>query len=156
MKATKSFSSLSKQHDELQQLFVGHQRALFAKDVDAALSIITTFGSVLNRHIDYEEQRLLPLYADLGAETAGGTSEIFQAEHRKLRDSLTSLMRRTEGLQGLHSSNDLSDSIIALLDEEAAFKGLLHHHASREQNLLFPRLDERSTEEERNTWLTND
>ena len=45
-------------------------------------------------------------------------------------------------------------SVLALLDEEAMFKGLFHHHAFREQNLLFRRLDELSTEEERKTWLS--
>ena len=95
----------------------------------------------------------MPLYADQGAETAGATLEIFQAEHRKLRDGLTKLTRTTEALS---ASEDPIGSILALLDEETAFKGLLHHHASREQNLLFPRLDERTTEEERKMWLAHD
>jgi iron-sulfur cluster repair protein YtfE (RIC family) len=150
---TTSFSSLSKVHAELDRLFNRHQRALFASDVDTALETLKTFGGKLNRHIDYEEHRLLPLYADQGAETAGATLEIFQAEHRKLRDGLTKLTRTTEELS---VSEDLTGSILALLDEETAFKGLLHHHASREQNLLFPRLDERTTEEERKMWLARD
>lgn len=151
MKATTSFSSLTKDHIDLNRLFNSHQRALFARDVDMALALLTTFGTRLNHHIDFEEQRLLPLYADQGAETTGGTLQIFQAEHRKLRDGLAKLTRLTEEL---YASADLTGSILALLAEETAFNGLFHHHVSREQNVLFPRLDERTTEDERKMWLS--
>jgi hemerythrin-like domain-containing protein len=147
----RSFSSLSKNHAELHWLFDNHQRALLAKDVDLAIAKLTTFGNVLNRHIDFQEQRLLPLYVNQGAETPGGTLLIFQAEHRKLRDELMKLRQLTDELPMAH---DLSGSILALLDEETAFKSLFRHHAAREQNLLFPRLDERTTEEEREVWLS--
>ena len=153
MSATTSFSSLSKQHAELNALFRSHQRALFEKDIDGALAILTKFGSDLFRHIEFEERRLLPLYADQSAETAGGTLEIFQAEHRKLHDCLVDLMHRTEQL---YVSTDLPGSILDLLDDESMFKSLFRHHLSREQSVLFPRLDERTTEEERKTWLTPD
>jgi hemerythrin-like domain-containing protein len=147
----KSFSSLSKNHAELHWLFDNHQRALLAKDVDIAFAKLRTFGNVLNRHIDFEEQRVLPLYADQGGEAAGGTLQTFQAEHRKLREGVSNLARLTEEL---YTSSDLNGSILALLDEEAGFKSLFRHLVAREQNLLFPRLDERTTEEEREIWLS--
>jgi hemerythrin-like domain-containing protein len=150
---TTTFSSLSKEHAELERLFNRHQRSLLARNIDKAVSVLRTFEGELNRHIDFEEQRLLRLYADLGAETPGGTLQIFQAEHAKLRDSVAKLARRTEELS---ASNDLTGAILVLLDEETAFKGLFHHHASREQNLLFPRLDDRTTDEEREMWLSHD
>jgi hemerythrin-like domain-containing protein len=150
MKHMKSFSELAAEHGHLDRLFRKHQRALIEREVDAALSTLKIFESELNRHIDFEESRLLTLYADKAGETAGGTLELFQAEHRKLRESLTHLIRQTEML-GV--SADLVGSILSLLDEESMFKGLFHHHAFREQNLLFPRLDELSTEEEREIWL---
>lgn len=150
MKTAASFASLSKYHDELDRLFDGHQRALLASDLGLALARLTKFGGELDSHIDFEERRLLPLYADLGAETAGGTLEIFQAEHEKLRDSVRQLIQKTELL---YPSSDLPGAILQLLTDEAAFKGLFHHHAVREQKQLFARLDERTTEEERETWL---
>ncbi len=153
MKHSESFSSLAKDHVHLGRLFNSHQRALVARDGDTALATLRTFAGELTRHIDYEEQRLLPLYADKGAETVGGTLEIFQAEHRKLREGLVNLTRHTEAL---NASNDIVASILTLLDEEMRFKGLFHDHAFREQNLLFSRLDELSTEEERKTWLSQD
>lgn len=150
MRDSVSFSSLVGEHAELDRLFNSHQRALLARNVDTALAVLTTFGDELTSHMDYEEEKLLPLYADLGAETAGGTLQIFQAEHRKLREDIASLTRHTEAL---YSSGDILGSILSLLDEEAMFKGLFHHHALRERNLLFPRLDERTTEDQRKKVL---
>jgi hemerythrin-like domain-containing protein len=86
----------------------------------------------------------------MGAETPGATLELLQAEHVKLRERLADLIRRTESLYG---AADVQGAIMALLDDEVSFKGLFHHHIGREEKWLFPRLDERATEEERRTWL---
>jgi iron-sulfur cluster repair protein YtfE (RIC family) len=145
-----SFSELATEHAHLDRLFRKHQRSLIESEIDNAVSILKSFATELDRHIDFEEQRLFTLYADKGGETAGGTLELFQAEHRKLRESLEHLIRQVETLG---ASTDRIGSILSLLDEENIFKGLFHHHAFREQNLLFPRLDELSTEEERKIWL---
>jgi hemerythrin-like domain-containing protein len=151
MKPAPLFASLSKVHDDLDRLFDSHQRSLLASDINAALGTMRKFGRDLKRHIDFEERRLLPLYADQAAETAGAALEIVQVEHRKLRDGIEKLIHRTESL---HSATDLPGAILELLTDEALFKGLFHLHFGREQKTLFPRLDERATEEERKTWLT--
>ena len=144
------FSSLLLEHARLQELFSTHQRALLAKDVDTAVAALATFDDRMNRHIGYEEEVLLPMYAAKGKETAGGTLPIFQAEHRKLRETAAKLTRHTEALK---TSSDILGSIIALLDEEAMFKGLFNHHSLPEENLLFPRLDACTTEAERKRAL---
>jgi hemerythrin-like domain-containing protein len=146
-----SFSSVSKHHTELNWLFDSHQRALLAKDLDLALAQLTTYGNVLHRHIDFEEKRLLPLYADRAA--TDGTLQIFQSEHRELHETFERLM---QAARELHKSRDLAGSILALLDEEAGFKQFFHQHVTREESLLFPRLDEQTTEEERRTCLSLD
>jgi iron-sulfur cluster repair protein YtfE (RIC family) len=145
-----SFSCLIGEHAELERLFDSHQRALLERNVGAAAAVLKAFDDELCEHIDYEEAILLPLFAQEGGETEGATLEIFQAEHRKLREQAEKLTRKT---QALFASSDLMGSIIALMDEETLFKGLFHHHALREKNLLFPRLDERTTEEQRERLL---
>lgn len=145
-----TFSSLLSEHTDLEHLFENHQRALLSKDVGAALATITTFENALKRHISFEEEVVLPLYASKGAEVEGGTLTIFQAEHRKLRETTAILARHTGGL---YMSPDMLGSILKLLDEEALFKGLFNHHALREQNLLFPGLDACTTEAEREKAL---
>jgi iron-sulfur cluster repair protein YtfE (RIC family) len=145
-----SFSSLQGEHVELEHLFDSHQRALLKRNVDTALAVLSTFADELDQHIEYEEHTLLPVYAEERGETEGGTLKIFQAEHRKLRQDTARLTRRTEAL---YSATDVMGSILGLLDEEAMFKGLFRHHALREKNLLFPRLDDRTTEEQRRRML---
>ena len=145
-----SFSSMLSEHADLEHLFENHQRALLSKDVGAALATIATFENALKRHISYEDEVLLPLYASKGAEVEGGTLPIFRAEHRKLCEMSATLARHTNAL---YMSPDMAGSILRLLDEEALFKGLFNHHALREQNLLFPGLDACTTEAEREKAL---
>jgi iron-sulfur cluster repair protein YtfE (RIC family) len=141
-----SFSLLEREHAELEHLLDSHQRALLNKNIGTAVAALNTFGDELEQHIEYEEETLLPYYAEHGGETEGGTLTIFQAEHQKLREESVRLAAKTHAL---YSSKDVMGSILELLDEEAMFKGLFRHHALREKNLLFPRLDERTTEEQR-------
>ena len=144
------FSILLGEHDELEELFNKHQRALLARDLDAALATISTFENTLKRHIAYEDEVLLPLFAAKRAETEGATLLIFHAEHRKLRDTAANLSKSTAAL---YDSSDILGSILKLLDDESLFKGLFNHHALREKNLFFPRLDACTTEFERKKAL---
>jgi len=145
-----SLSAVLSEHDELEEQFDTHQRALLTRDIAAAYATLTRFEDALQRHIEYEEQVLLPLYAEKGAEIEGATLPIFYAEHRKLREMCADLMRKTSGL---YDSFDVVGSILKLFDEEALFKGLFSHHALREKNLLFPRLGACTTEAEREKAL---
>jgi hemerythrin-like domain-containing protein len=145
-----SFSSVISEHINLEQLFEKHQRALLSRDVATAIATIRAFESALHQHITFEDDVLLPLYASKGAEVEGGTLPIFHAEHRKLREMTADLVRRSSALE---ATTDLLGAIIEILDEEALFKGLFSHHAVREENLLFPRLEACTTEREREKAL---
>jgi len=148
-----TFTSLERHHDELARLFDSHQRALLASDIDLALAALSKLRSELESHIEFEEHRVINVYADHSAETPGATIAIFQAEHRKLLDRIADLQRKTELLW---SASDLPGEILQLLSDEVAFKTLFQHHMAREQKYLFPRLDKCTTEEERATWLKED
>lgn len=149
-KPAATFYVLLDEHEEMEQVFNSHQRALLSKDVETALAMLSMFANSLHRHIGHEEQNVFPLYAAKGAETPGGTLQIFQAEHRKLREWVDRLTRDTEAL---YNSADILGSVIRLFDDEAMFKGLLSHHTVRESNLLVPRLEERTTLQERQRAL---
>ena len=144
------FSNLLSEHDELEALFDKHQRALITKDLGTAVATISTFENELTRHIAYEDEVLLPLFAAKRAETEGATLPIFHAEHRKLRETAANLSKSTSAL---YDSSDILGSILKLLDDESLFKGLFSHHALREKNLFFPRLDACTTEFERKRAL---
>ena len=144
------FSNLLCEHDELEELFDKHQRALIVKDLGTAVATISKFENELKRHIAYEDEVLLPLYAAKRAETEGATLPIFHAEHRKLRETAANLAKSTAALS---DSSDILGAILKLLDDESLFKGLFSHHALREENLFFPRLDACTTEFERKRAL---
>jgi hemerythrin-like domain-containing protein len=144
------FSILLSEHDELEELFDKHQRALIVKDLGTAVATISKFENELKRHIAYEDEVLLPLYAAKRAETEGATLPIFHAEHRKLRETAANLAKSTAALS---DSSDILGAILKLLDDESLFKGLFSHHALREENLFFPRLDACTTEFERKRAL---
>jgi hemerythrin-like domain-containing protein len=146
MSTKQTFASILAEHSELERLFDKHQRALLSKDLEGALATLKTFENKLCRHIAIEDEVLLPLYAAKSGEVEGGTLSIFHAEHRKLREMTASLARDTAALD---SSSDLLGSILKLFDQEALFKGLFSHHAAREENLLFPRLEACTTAAER-------
>lgn len=150
MKTANSYASLSKGHKDLDHLFDSHQRGLLVGDIKVSLAALTKFRSDLERHIDFEERRLLPLYADQGTKTAGETLKILQAEHRKLRHDVAGLTQRTEQL---FNSVDLPGSTLALLSDEVEFKKLFHRHVDREQRVLFPQLAERATDQDRKARL---
>ena len=139
-------SALLRDHEGLRGLFEDHQRSLLNKDIDNAVGIFTEFEEVLSRHIRFEETYLLPKYAQEGGETAGGTLAIFQAEHEKLLAVTSQLAHE---ILALYGGTDIDAQIIRLLDQETSLKGLLDHHAHREENILAPRLEERTTSAER-------
>jgi len=133
-----TLGSVLAEHSELEAMFQKHQRSLLMRDLQAAVATLKTFQNALARHIAYEDEVLLPLYASKGLEVEGGTLPIFHAEHRKLSEMTAKLVRETDALE---ASNDLLGSILKLLDDETLFKGLFAHHALREENLLFPGLE---------------
>ena len=146
----KTFYSVLSEHIDLEHLFEKHQRALVSRDIAASLAAIQAFERGLLQHIAFEDDVLLPLYAAKGAEVEGGTLSIFHAEHRKLKEMAEDLVRQSLALE---RSSDLLGSILEILDHEALFKGLFSHHAVREENLLFPALEARTTQGEREKVL---
>jgi hemerythrin-like domain-containing protein len=146
-----SFLSLLRLHEQLTELFLTHQEALLALDIDLALSRLQQFEQELRAHMQVEEEMLLPVYARAG-QIPGGPIVFFTGEHRKM---LEFLARFTETLQQLKTKPaNLPREIIKLFDVEAMFKHLMEHHDLREQNILYPTLDKVTTESEREELLS--
>lgn len=150
MTGAQTFASVLREHTALEDLFAKHQRALLSRDLSGATATLKTFEGELGRHIAFEDEVLLPLYAAKEAEVEGATLPIFHAEHRKLREMAAKLVQKTEALD---VSQDVLGSILKLLDDEALFKGLFAHHGMREENLLFPALDACTTAMEKEKAL---
>ena len=147
----KSFSDLLTLHQELDELFFEHQRALLRLDLDRASTMLETYEAELLVHMRDEEELMIPLYRERADAPVGGAAEIFLGEHDKLRQYLVLFK---EELAKLAATDDLERGVLFLLDSQHLFKRLLVHHDTRERKMLYPLLDQVTTEQERESLFT--
>jgi len=146
----KSFSDLLEIHQWLDELFLEHQRSLLRLDLVAANAALEAYTLELFTHMRDEEDLMIPLYRERAETPVGGTAEIFLGEHDKLRQYLV-LFR--EELVKLAAASDLERGVLFLLDSQHLYKRLLVHHDNRERKMLYPLLDQVTTERERETMF---
>jgi len=142
----KSFSDLLELHQQLDELFLEHQRALLRLNLARATELLDQYARELLAHIRDEEALLMPLYQERVTAPTGGATEIFFGEHEKLRQFL--VLFRQE-LESLRQVADLERGVLFLIDSQHLFKRLLVHHDTREKKILYPLLDEVTTATEK-------
>lgn len=141
-----SFNDLLRLHRDLDDLFAEHQRALMRLELDRAESLLQDYEAGLVAHIRDEEELMLPLYRERVEVPIGGAPEIFSGEHEKLRRLLVLFKDEIEKIRTL---DDVELGVLFLIDSQHLFKRLLVHHDTRERKMLYPLLDEVTTEAER-------
>jgi iron-sulfur cluster repair protein YtfE (RIC family) len=141
-----SFSDFLVVHGQLDELFLEHQRALLRLDLLTAGAALEAYTIELFAHMRDEEDVMIPLYRERAEAPVGGAAEIFLGEHDKMRQYI--LLFREE-LKKLAQAEDLERGVLFLLDSQHLFKRLLVHHDSRERKMLYPLLDQVTTEQER-------
>ena len=142
----KSFSDLLELHGQLDELFLEHQRALMRGELDRAESILMGYEAELLAHIRDEEELMLPIYRERVNAPVGGGSDIFLGEHEKLRQLLRLFKAEIEKIRKM---GDVERGILFLIDSQHLFKRLLAHHDTREKQMLYPLLDQATTQAER-------
>lgn len=80
-----SFKDLLVLHQELDEMFFQHQRALLQMDLARASTWLDRYETELLEHIRDEEQLMIPIYRELVEAPVGGAAQIFVGEHEKLR-----------------------------------------------------------------------
>jgi hemerythrin superfamily protein len=143
---TVSFSDLLRVHQQLDDLFLEHQRALMRLDLSRAASLLGEYETQLLAHIRDEEDVMIPLYRQRAAAPIGAAAEIFLGEHDKIRQFLALFKAEIEKIK---KSDDIERGALFLIDSQHLFKRLLVHHDTRERKMLYPLLDEVTTERER-------
>lgn len=141
-----SFNDLLELHRRLDKLFLQHQRALLRLDLEKAAALLENYEAELLAHMRDEEALMLPLYRDRAEAPVGGAAEIFVGEHEKLRQYLVLFK---EELSTMETIDDLESGVLFLLDSQHLFKRLLVHHDTREKKILYPLLDEVTSDAER-------
>jgi hemerythrin HHE cation binding domain-containing protein len=141
-----SFNDLLDLHRELDNQFLEHQRALMRLNIDRAASILSDYEREILAHMRDEEEFMIPLYRERVNAPVGGAAEIFLGEHEKIRQFL--VLFKAE-ISKLASMDDVERGALFLIDSQHLFKRLLVHHDTRERKMLYPLLDQVTSEEER-------
>lgn len=149
-----TFEEVEREHEELTEMFLVHQEALLALDPELAAARLDRYEQRLLRHMDFEEQHLIPIYARAG-NIPGGPVEFYTGEHARMREFLGRFraaladLRRVDPARGSVGRAVAARKVIALFDAEATYKNLAEHHHMREGNLFFPTLERLATSEEK-------
>jgi hemerythrin-like domain-containing protein len=141
-----TFIDLLELHQRLDDLFLAHQRALLRLDLDSAATALETYAGELLAHIRDEEALMIPLYQERAKIPLGGAVEIYLGEHEKLKRLLVLF---AEEIDKIRTMADVERGVLFLIDSQYIFKRLLVHHDARERKMLYPLLDDVTSEGER-------
>jgi hemerythrin-like domain-containing protein len=144
-----TFADVNRIHEELNDLFYRHQKALLQGDYRQARRLMDLYEESSLAHMKEEEEILLPLYRQRATPIQGGDPEFFIQEHQKILEFLDRIKFR---LARLAPSLDFKD-MIALLDDEAHYKKFVEHHALREDRILYPEVERVITEKEKDALI---
>jgi len=133
-----SIQELDQIHRQLEELFYRHQVAILQGQYAEAGELLEKYGVALFRHMQEEDEILLPLYREQREELCGGDPDIFTSEHKKIAEWVNRIKLRLQRLiPGLPDFR----AVLALLDDEAHCKKFLEHHTLREDRIFYPELD---------------
>ena len=127
-------------HDRLDGIFREFQ-ILKNKDLSKAKNLFSDFKSGLERHIVWEEEILFPVFENRTGMRETGPTAVMRMEHRQIEQYLGSI----------HDALSRGD---AQTDEfEGRLLEVLTAHNEKEENVLYPWIDDSVTEEERKQLL---
>lgn len=137
---------IHQQHLELRELFTQHQEALLQARFHAAIASLLHFDARLAVHMSLEEKHLFPEFAKIERRTKWDVG-LYEKEHEKVKQLYEKISNDLDWLsKQSFNESDMRRNIIALLDKEKTFKGLLEHHEDREVSAMLKELDEQLPE----------
>jgi iron-sulfur cluster repair protein YtfE (RIC family) len=122
-------------HERLDALLQSFQ-TLKPQNVSKAKEVFTQFKSGLERHIQWEENLLFPLWEEKTGMSDGGPTFVMRHEHRRIEEQLQAIDRN---VAAEHADDAQS---------EQALLALLTAHNLKEERVLYPAIDQVTTAEE--------
>jgi hypothetical protein len=132
------------EHDRIATDFSAHQQALVraigqASAVAEARAAWDRFETRLRMHIQFEDEQLIPLFAErVQPPPLGCSQELLHAEHRKLERLLSSCGAAAR--QHLEQRANDPAALLALIEQQRMIREVLVHHDQRERAGFFPAL----------------
>jgi len=115
-------------HDRLDELF--HQfQTLKSSARECAVRAFQEFKVGLERHIIWEEEILFPAFENKTG-MAGGPTQVMRWEHQQIRGFLEAI------------AGKLAAGMDATGDDEAGLLAVLGPHNHKEENILYPMIDQ--------------
>jgi len=143
MSEQKTISEFYEQdHDRLDELFKTFQQ-LKRSDFAKAKEAFKDFKFGLQRHIVWEEDLLFPLWEEKTGMSEGGPTFVMRSEHRQIGQQLEVIHDKVA------EQNPDSDQ------EEQVLLNLLGSHNMKEERVLYPSIDQVTSEEEREAVFRN-
>lgn len=128
-------------HDRLDKIFREFSR-MKNKELKKAKPLFHDFKIGLQRHIVWEEEILFPLFEGRTGMHDAGPTFVMRMEHRQIKGFL----------EGIHDK--IAESEVAGLDElENGLLEVLTAHNEKEENILYPWIDNSLNEEEKGNAL---
>ncbi len=135
-------------HQALEVLLLEHRVALMRGELALALRTIRRFAIWMRRHIQDENELVLPVYSRHGPFARGATPEIFAGEHEKILEHVARAEAHTAELAGAGLEGDaLRVACLGVLDRERLLADLCEHHDRRERTWLYPALEKQLGED---------
>ncbi len=126
----------AKDHDELDD-FLKQFQSLKRDDFAKAKPFFRNFKFGLQRHILWEEEILFPIFESKTGMKDSGPTAVMRQEHVLIKDALEALHLK------VRQSDPDSDA------EEKVIIDLLSSHNQKEENILYPAIDQMTTAEEK-------
>ncbi|MBI4003709.1 MAG: hemerythrin domain-containing protein [Candidatus Omnitrophica bacterium] len=123
-------------HDRLDDLFKQFQ-AFKRNNLPKAKNSFRRFKIGLQRHIVWEEEILFPLFEEKTGMKGMGPTEVMRMEHRQIKQLLEAIHQNLQRQDSEHDS------------EEAALLEVLGAHNQKEEQILYPAIDQQLSEQER-------
>ena len=111
-------------------------------DTERAESVFLFFKSELERHIIWEEDILFPVFERKTGIKDGGPTSVMRMEHIQIKNHLQEIKRK------LHAKK-IQDPC----EEEVALFKLLESHNQKEENILYPGIDNLTNEQEKDQMI---
>ena len=111
-------------------------------NVERAEGIFLLFKSELERHIIWEEDILFPVFERKTGIKDGGPTSVMRMEHVQIKNHLQEIKRK------LHTKIN-QDSC----KEEVALFKVLESHNQKEENILYPGIDNLTNEQEKEQMI---
>lgn len=137
MKTILSF--MGEDHDRLDNIFKDFRSKNIGKN--KAKSLFNEFKTGLQKHILWEEEILFPLFENKTGMYDTGPTAVMRIEHRKIKDFLEKIHYN---LGGNIQTKDLEDGLIEVLTE----------HNNKEEDILYPWIDNSVSKEEKEEVFT--